>query len=345
MGAPEQAQIASNGHPEAVYEVSSMTTHRTNSANNVVIRPVLEGDLDEVDLIFRRAFGTFFGVEEPEKIFGDTELVRTRWLADPGAGYLAELNSEVVGSNFITTWGSFGFLGPLTVRPDCWDRGIAHRLMEATMELFASRETSYEGLFTFSHSPKHIVLYQRFGFWPRFLIAVMEASVAAPAGAPGYSRFSELASRDRAAATAAVRDLTGAIFAGLDVSREIDAVFNQNLGETLLLDDGSGLQAAAVCHIGPGTEAGSGMCYLKFAAARPGPDAPIWFGRMIDACHDLAASSGAAILQAGVNFGRVRAYEALVARGFRTQFQGVSMHRPNEDAYDTTGTFVLDDWR
>jgi predicted N-acetyltransferase YhbS len=266
-------------------------------------------------------------------------------VADPGAGFAAELDGEIVGSNFVTTWGSFGFFGPLTVRPDCWDRGIAHRLMEATMELFGSRQTRHMGLFTFAHSPKHIVLYQRFGFWPRFLTAVMEAPVVAPAHHVSYARFSELAAHDRAGATSATRELTDVILDGLDVSREIDAVFDQRLGETVLIEDPSGLQAVAVCHIGAGTEAGSGMCYLKFAAARPGPDVALSFSRLIDACHDLAAASGAGILQAGVNFARERAYCALREKGFHTQFQGVSMHCPNEDCYDTAASFVLDDWR
>jgi GNAT superfamily N-acetyltransferase len=306
---------------------------------------MLASDLDRADLIFRTAFGTFFGVGEPEKIFGDTEMVRTRWQADPGAALAADLDGTVVGSNFVTTWGSFGFFGPLTVQPDCWDRGIAHRLMEATMELFNSRRTRHLGLFTFAHSPKHIVLYQRFGFWPRFLTAVMEAPVAAPDRRISYDRFSELAPRERAETARAVTELTGAIFDGLDLSGEIEAVFDQKLGETVLIEDGSGLQAVAICHIGPGTEAGSGMCYVKFGAARPGPKAARSFDRLIDACHDLAAGSGAAIVQAGVNFGRVQAYEALREKGFRTQFQGVTMHRPNEDGYDTAASWVLDDWR
>ena len=317
----------------------------TDHSGEIVIRPVLEEDLDQVDLIFRTSFGTFFGAEEPEKIFGDTELVRTRWLADPGACFAAELDGELVGSNFVTTWGSFGFFGPLTVRPDHWDRGIAHRLMEATMELFSSRRTGHLGLFTFAHSPKHIVLYQRFGFWPRFLTAVMEAPVTAPARPVPYARFSELAAHDRAGLTSSVRELTGAIFDGLDLSREIDAVFDQHLGDTVLIEDSSGLQGLAVCHIGAGTEAGSGICYLKFAAVKPGADAAVSFGRLIDACHDLGSASGAGILQAGVNFARERAYGALREKGFRTQFQGVAMHCPNEDCYDTPTSWVLDDWR
>ena len=32
-------------------------------------------------------------------------------------------------------------------------------------------------------------------------------------------------------------------------------------------------------------------------------------------------------------------------RGFKTQLQGVTMHRPNEPGYSRAGLFVLDDWR
>tara|TARA_Y100000588_G_scaffold288254_1_gene306613 strand:+ start:925 stop:1056 length:132 start_codon:yes stop_codon:yes gene_type:complete len=34
-------------------------------------------------------------------------------------------------------------------------------------------ETSDVGLFTFAHSPKHLGLYLKFGFWSRAVTAVM----------------------------------------------------------------------------------------------------------------------------------------------------------------------------
>jgi hypothetical protein len=113
----------------------------------------------------------------------------------------------------------------------------------------------------------------------------------------------------------------------------------------VLIRDDSGLQAVAVCHIGPGTEAGSGTCYVKFGAARPGRKAARSFGQLIDACQDLAATAGAATLSAGVNLGREPAYVALRERGFRNQFQGVAMHRPNKPCYDRRDCYVIDDWR
>jgi hypothetical protein len=144
---------------------------------------------------------------------------------------------------------------------------------------------------------------------------------------------------------AAVRELTGAVFPGLDVSLEIESVLAQGLGDTVLIDDGAGLQGVAVCHAGAGTEAGSGTCYIKFGAVRPGPGAERLFGLLIDACHALAAELGTSVLVAGANAGRDRAWRALAERGFRRDFQGVTMHRPNEPGYSTSDSFVIDDWR
>lgn len=42
---------------------------------------------------------------------------------------------------------------------------------------------------------------------------------------------------------------------------------------------------------------------------------------------------------------RHEAYRHLVGSGFRTEIQGVTMHRPNEPGYSRADAFVLDDWR
>jgi GNAT superfamily N-acetyltransferase len=313
-------------------------------ADEVRVRPLGQEDLDQADRILRVAFGTFLGAPDPEGFFGDADYVRTRWRADPDAALAAEFDGKLVGSNFAANWGSVGFFGPLTVDPEYWDRDIAHRLLDATMDLFAAWGTRHHGLFTFAQSAKHVGLYQRYGFWPRFLTAVMSAPVN-PGSRPRSTRVSEVADEDRAGVMAAVGELTGAVYPGLDVSREIEAVRVQRLGDTVLVDDGAGLQAVAVCHIGAGTEAGGGACYVKFGAVRPGPGAERLFDMLLDACHGLAADHGASVLVAGANAGRDRAWKALAGRGFRRDFQGVAMHRPNEPGYSVSDSYVIDDWR
>ena len=90
---------------------------------------------------------------------------------------------------------------------------------------------------------------------------------------------------------------------------------------------------------------GDGCCFVKFGAVRPGPGTEDRFTALLDACAALAVSTGMTTLVAGVNTAREEAYRAMLGRGFRTQIQGVTMHRPNEPGYSRSGLFVLDDWR
>ena len=318
---------------------------------SVSIRPLEENELEEADRIFRLAFGTFLGLPDPLMFLGDAGYVRTRWQADPASAFAAEVDGELVGSNFATNWGSVGFFGPASVRPDLWDKGVGVRLVEPVMERFAEWGIEHAGLFTWSHSPKHTYLYQRFGFWARFLTAIMSKSVVErlmvgeDEPESRWSRFSGLSEGDREEALKACGKVTGAVHDGLDVSGEIRAVASQDLGDTVLLRDDSGLAGLAVCHCGAGTEAGSGACYVKFGAIRPGPDAGRNFGRLLDACEALAAAEGMQVLIAGANMGRHEAYRALLSRGFRIEIQGVTMHRPNEPGYNRPGVYIIDDWR
>jgi len=318
---------------------------------SVSIRPLKENELEEADRVFRLAFGTFLGLPDPLMFLGDAGYVRTRWQADPASAFAAKVDGKLVGSNFATNWGSVGFFGPASVRPDLWDKGVGVRLVEPVIELFAEWGIEHAGLFTWSHSPKHIYLYQKFGFWARFLTAIMSKSVVErlmvgeDEPESRWSRFAGLSEGDREETLKACRELTGAVYDGLDVSGEIRAVASQDLGDTVLLRDDSGLAGFAVCHCGAGTEAGSGACYVKFGAIRPGPDAGRNFERLLDTCEALAAAEGMQVLIAGANMGRHEAYRALLARGFRIEIQGVTMHRPNEPGYDRPDVYVIDDWR
>lgn len=309
---------------------------------DVTVRDLRESDLTLADAILRSAFDTFTGVTS---LFGDKDYVHTRWLADPGAALASEHDGQLAGTNFVTRWGTVGFFGPLSVRPELWDQGVASRLMEATVALFDRWGTAHAGLFTFAHSPKHLGLYQKFGFWPRFLTPVMTKAPVAPRPSPQPIRYTALPPAEQARALDACRELTATAYEGLDLEREIRAVEGQGLGEVLLLDDSSGLAGMAVCHLGAGTEAGGQGCYVKFGLARPGPGAADRFGTLLDACESLAVDHGADHIELGVSAGRHEAYAAVMARGYRAGLVGVSMHRANDEGYSRPGTWLIDDWR
>lgn len=322
-------------------------------APDVIVRPMVERDIDEASRIIRLAFATFLGLspDDPRRP-ADSDYARSRWTADPSSVLAAEHAGKLIGSNFATGWGSFGFFGPLTVDPQYWDRKVGQLLLAPTMEIFRRWGNRHLGLYTFAHSPKHMALYQKFGFWPRDLVSIMAREVPPAPADSAASRhedtayFSLVAPVRRAELLAACRELTNEIFEGLDLAREIRAVAQQRLGETILLFDNSRLSAFAVCHTGPGSEAGSGVCYVKFAAARPSPHAAADFASLLDAIADFARAKSAAKITAGVNLARREAFQEMVSRGFRTSMQGVAMETGRANSgYNRAGVYILDDWR
>jgi GNAT superfamily N-acetyltransferase len=316
--------------------------------SDILVRPLLESDLGEAARILCVAFGTFLGVADPERFLGDADIARSRWKAEPSAVLAAECNGKLIGSNFIANWGSFGFFGPLTIEPEYWNRGVAQRLLVPTMEIFKRWGVRHMGLYTFAHSPKHLALYQKFGFWPRDLVALMAKPVGEKpdTSVPDTVRFSSASPLERPRVLAACREVTDANFQGLDVGIEIRVIAEQGLGDTILVWNDQKLAAFAACHTGAGSEAGSGVCYVKFAAVRPGSHASEDFVRLLGGVETFARTVGAKKISAGVNLARREAFQAMIAGGFRNERQGVAMETGDATSgYNRAGVFILDDWR
>jgi len=196
----------------------------------------------------------------------------------------------------------------------------------------------------------HICLYQRYGYWPGYLTAIMKRAPAAPMrrptrGAKAPVLLSVLTRSERELAIASCAKLTNRVERGLDLSDEIRAVVKQRTGEVLLLDarnsgGRSSLDAFAVCMHGPGSEGGEKVCYVKFGAASTGER----FERLLDAIDALALAQGAEV-EVGINTACVDAFERMRSRGYRPENLGVAMQRPRGEGFNRPGAYVLGDWR
>jgi GNAT superfamily N-acetyltransferase len=319
-----------------------------------VIRPLTEADLNEADRICRLSFGTFLGLADPMSFFGDADYVHTRYGADPSLSLGAYIDGELIGSNFIANWGSVGIFGPLTVRPDLWDKGIAKLLIDRTMEIFLQLKMRHIGFLTFANSTKHVHLYQKYDFWPRFLTPVMSKPVISVSANMdrqpplSFSKYSDTKEAKRSQILDQCFLLTDSIYSGLDLRYEIASVNKQKLGETILLwDKDNRLCGLAVCHCGSGTEAGKDACYVKFGATVTSGDqcASENFDKLLKSCERFAALEGLSKLVAGVNIGNLHAYRKVIAKGFRTDFQGVLMTKNNDPGYHREYLYVIDDLR
>src|SRR5579863_2106228 len=191
----------------------------------IKIGPLKESELAEAGRIVRLAFGTFLGIPDPLAFMDDRDLMTPRWRSSNVRVIAARDGGRLIGSNVVTRWGSFGFFGPLTVLPEYWNRGVAQQLLMATMTTFDRWGLRHTGLYTFPHSARHVSLYQKFGYWPRYLTAIMTRTP--DSDLPPPSLLSTLARSGRAQAIQACAQLTDGVDKGLDLSAEIRAVLAQ----------------------------------------------------------------------------------------------------------------------
>jgi GNAT superfamily N-acetyltransferase len=312
---------------------------------SIKIGPLKESEVEEAVRICRLAFGTFLGLPNPLDFMGDRDLMTPRYRSPHVKVVAARDGDRLIGSNVATRWGSFAFFGPLTILPEYWDRGVAQRLLDSTMTIFDKWGVRRTGLFTFAHSPKHIGLYQKFGYWPGYLTAIMMRTPDArstSADAPVL-----LSSLTKAQCEQAIRQcakLTRKLDKGLDLTGEIRAALAQHTGDVVLTYTRNVLDGFAVCLNGPGSEGGEKTCYIKFGAARGGPGAGNRFDKLLDACDAFAASRGATI-EAGMNLACEDAYRRMRSHGYRAAINGVAMQRPHVPGYHRADTYIMSDLR
>jgi GNAT superfamily N-acetyltransferase len=309
---------------------------------------IRRNELAEAARILKVAFGTFLGLPNPVDFMGDRDMLISRWHGTHVDVLAARQDGRLIGTNVVTQWGSFGFFGPLTILPEFWDRGVAQLLLQAMERIFDKRGVKRTGLFTFAASAKHVGLYQKFGYWPGYLTALMAHTPKAGTLQTGRgaisAHLSTLTKSGREEAIAACARLTGRIDKGLDLSAEIRSLLKQRTGEVVLTYTRQALDGFAICHHGPGSEGGTKICYIKFAAARSGAGAGERFDQLLRACDEFALVRGAS-LEAGMNLAREDAYRRMRSHGYRAFAQGVTMQRPHVAGHNRADVYVIDDWR
>ena len=281
----------------------------------------------------------------PENFRPGADCLGPRWRLWCDGGVAAVDGDRLVGSGLLIHWGSACILGPLTVDPDYWSRGVARALMGAMTDLIDQEGFTWTGLFTHPQSAKHIRLYETFGFNMQRITAVMSKPVTQPETPIPSQSFERLAAGERATALEAISRLGHGISPGLDWRGEVRSIDDEGLGDTLLLTEDDGICGFACIHFGSGSEATDGDYYVKLAAVRPGAGANDRFGKLLAAIDTTAARTEATRIVAGTNTGRVSAYAMMQQAGYRTDMNGIAMFRPATDAYNTDDAFVIDDWR
>lgn len=324
----------------------------------IKIRRVRKGDLSKVRDVIEQAFGDFFERQvgtRPRQVFGGAQYVHHRWLMEPWGCFVAEEgDGKIVGAALAVMWGTLGLVGPVAVLTSYQNQDIGQQLLAACQEFFDENRATLQGVATYPYSPKHLVLYQKFGYRPKGLIVVtskhldrLDGASALRTARPGLGvrRYSSLDEARKKPVMLKFRRITNAIWRGMDVGKEIEIVDGLALGDTLLLEKGRELIGFAVVHMPPNSEAPHGAAFVKFLAIDSRHRKPEHLHVLLGAVEEMAAAAQLGQVVAPVYTYYWAAYQALLERGYHVDFTMVRMKRGKQEDHEDAGSLVLDDWR
>lgn len=156
---------------------------------SIVIRDITAADADICGDICYAAFEHLTNHHNFASDFPDAETARAMisgFVANPGIyGVVAEVDGEIVGSNFLDERSPIVGLGPITVTPGTQDRQAGRQLMSTMLD--RAQEKGYPGirLVQSAFNNRSLSLYTKLGFDLQVPLAVMQGD-AISASIPGY---------------------------------------------------------------------------------------------------------------------------------------------------------------
>ena len=324
------------------------------------IRRIKKGDLSRVRDVLEQTFADFFERQlgtRPRQPFQGAQYVHHRWLMEPWGCFVAEEDQQkIVGVAVGVTWGSLGLLGPVAVLTHYQNQGIGQQLIRAVQEFFEENKATVHGVVTYPSSPKHLLLFHKFGYRPKGLTAIMSRVLdrveADPLG-PGRAarsglvvrRYSTLEEAKKKAALARFHRITNAVCRGMDVSKEVEIVDGLALGDTVLVERGRDLLGFGVYHLPGVSEAPAGALYVKFLAVDPQQRKPEVLEQFVAAIEDLAHEQGVSRVILPVYTRYWQAFSTLLRAGYQIDFTMARMQHGKPEDYEDPSHLVLDDWR
>jgi GNAT superfamily N-acetyltransferase len=303
-----------------------------------------ERDIGSLNRVFAEAFTDRYrrdgliGVRVPQL----NPLVWRYALLDAGAGAMVwrDEHGDIVAFNVAHQAGIEGWMGPLAVRPDRQSSGVGKTIVRTAADWLIDRGITTLGLETMPRTPENIGFYARLGFIPGYLTITLTNEIATR-GHPAPVLLSRRSADEKDAAMEAARRLAGDLVTGIDFSREILLTAELGLGDTSLVESGTGLDALAVWHSAPLADSRTRdeVRVLKLAARD-------------DAAFDAAiAAVEAAAAQAGIRRIAVRcqsrydgAFRRLIARGYRVRWTDLRMTYEGYPERHATRGVVFSNW-
>jgi len=169
-----------------------------------------------------------------------------------GAFVAADIFAGVIGLCFSHTWGSTGWVGPLSVLPSYQARGIGKELLKHSLNYLEDQGCVDIGLETMPENPTNLGMYLKVGLRSEGLVIIFGRSFEhydleeEPSGDFGIERLSESTIQEHLLGQ--IRRMSGAHRPGLDYSKEVLLTKEFSFGDTLVATSRGKVQGFSIVH-------------------------------------------------------------------------------------------------
>jgi GNAT superfamily N-acetyltransferase len=153
---------------------------RQEEIMDIKLRPGALADAESCGLILYNAFRTIAEAHNFNPDFPSADVairVTNSLLSHPGFySVVAELDSRVVGSNFLDERNTIAGLGPITVDPNVQNRRVGRQLMENVHERATAKDFPGVRLIQAGYHTRSLSLYAKLGYDVREPLACIQGS-------------------------------------------------------------------------------------------------------------------------------------------------------------------------
>ncbi len=169
-----------------------------------------------------------------------------------GAFVASESFAGVIGISFSHTWGTTGWVGPLTVLPSYQARGIGKELLKHSLRYLEDQGCVDIGLETMPENAANLGMYLKVGLRPEGLVIVFGKALEhsdlqeEPSGDIAVERLSESPILEHLVGQ--IRRISSALRPGLDYSKEVLLTKEFSFGDTLVATSRGKVQGFSIVH-------------------------------------------------------------------------------------------------
>lgn len=223
---------------------------------SVTIRKMKVDDLVDVkgvDLIcWTDLFEKQYGIKGKISPRTDQNLLSYLHSDVDGAFVASDIFAGVIGVSFSHTWGSTGWVGPLSVLPSYQSRGIGKELLKHCLRYLEDQGCVDIGLETMPENAVNLGMYLKVGLRCEGLVIVFGRALEhlelqeEPSGEVSVERLSESPIEEHMLGQ--IRRISNAHRPGLDYSKEVLLTKEFSFGDTLLATSKGKVQGFSIVH-------------------------------------------------------------------------------------------------